>query len=52
MITATYPLQNAIGTILRIINKSKTISKMNINYQEAKEIVDKILNILKERVGV
>lgn len=51
-IIATYPLQNAIGTLLRIANKSKTIAKMNISYEEAKDIVEKILNILKEKAGV
>jgi len=47
-IIATYPLQSAIGTLLRITNKSKTIAKMDIGYEEAKEMVDKILSILKE----
>ena len=51
-IGATYPLQNAIGTLLRIVNKSKTVTKMDISYEEAKDIVEKILNILKEKVEV
>lgn len=51
-IRAEYPMQNAIGTLLRITNKSKTIAKMDISYEEAKDIVEKILNILKEKVGV
>lgn len=48
-VSAKYPLQNAIGTLLRISNKAKTVSKMNITYDEAKDIVEKILNILKEK---
>ena len=48
-ILAEYPLQSAIGTLLRIVNKSKTVTKMDISYEEAKEIVDKILSILEER---
>lgn len=48
-VSARYPLQNAIGTLLRISNKAKTVSKMNITYEEAKDIVEKILNILKEK---
>lgn len=51
-IRAEYPMRNAIGTLLRITNKSKTIAKMDISYEEAKDIVEKILNILKEKVGV
>lgn len=51
-IKAEYPMQNAIGTLLRIVNKSKTVSKMDISYEEAKDIVEKILNILKEKAGV
>lgn len=51
-IRAEYPMQNAIGTLLRIVNKSKTVTKMDISYEEAKNIVEKILNILKEKVGV
>lgn len=51
-ILATYPLQSAIGTLLRIINKSETVAKMDISYEDAKYIVEKILNILKEKAGV
>lgn len=47
-VSAKYPLQNAIGTLLRITNKAKTVSKMNITYEEAKDMVEKILSILKE----
>lgn len=48
-IFATYPLQNAIGTILRILYKSKTVTNMNINYEEAKQIVESILGIMKDK---
>lgn len=48
-ISATYPLQNAIGTILRILYKSKTVTNMNINYEEAKQVVESILSIMKDK---
>lgn len=51
-IIATYPLQSAIGTLLRIANKSKTVAKMDISYEEAKDMVEKILEILKEKANV
>ncbi len=51
-ISVKYPLQSAIGTLLRIAKKSKTVSKMNISYEEAKDIVEKILCILKEKQKV
>lgn len=47
-IIAEYPIQNAIGTLLRIIYKSKTVNKMNVPYEEAKRIVEDILGIMKD----
>lgn len=51
-VSAQYPLQSAIGTLLRIIYKSKTVAKMNIDYENAKDTVERILNILKEKAGI
>lgn len=51
-ISTIYPLQNAIGTLLRIVYKSRTVNKINAEYEEMKEIVEKILNILKKKAGV
>lgn len=47
-----YVLQGAIGTLLRVIYKTESVLKINAEYEEMKEIVEKILNILKEKVGV
>lgn len=46
-VNAIYPLQNAIGTLLRIVYKAETVSKMNVKYEDMKNIVEQILNILK-----
>lgn len=51
-VSTAYPLQNAIGTLLRIIYKAKTVNKINAEYEDMKEIVEKIMNILKEKAGV
>lgn len=51
-IKAEYPLQSAIGTLLRIVYKAKSVTKMNVPYEELKEIVDKILAILKEKACI
>lgn len=45
-------MQSAIGTLLRIVYKAKSVTKMNVPYEELKEIVDKILAILKEKAGI
>lgn len=47
-----YVLQGAIGTLLRILYKAESVSKINAEYEEMKEIVEKIMNILKEKAGV
>lgn len=44
-----YTLQNATGTILRIICKTDSVNRININYEEAKEIVEGILGIMKNK---
>lgn len=44
-----YPMQNAIGTLLKIIYKVDSVSKITASYEDVKEITEKILNILKEK---
>ena len=51
-VSAIYPMQNAIGTLLKIVFKSKTIAKMNVPYEELKDVVEKILKILKEKAEI
>jgi len=46
-VNAIYPLQTAIGTLLRIVYKADTVSKMDAKYEDMKNIVEQILNILK-----
>lgn len=47
-VSVKYPLQNAIGTILRIVYKAENVSKINANYEDMKSIVEQIFNILKQ----
>lgn len=51
-ISTLYPLQSAIGTLLRIVYKSKMVNKINVDYKEMKDTVEQIMNILKEKAGV
>lgn len=47
-VSVKYPLQNAIGTILRVIYKAENVSKINADYEDMKNIVEQIFNILKQ----
>ena len=48
-VLAEYPMMNAIGTLLRIKYKVDNVSKINADYNEMREIVGKILGILKAK---
>lgn len=47
-VNAGYAMQNAIGTLLRIIYKAENVSKINAKYEDMKLVVEKILEVLKE----
>lgn len=40
-------VSNAIGTLLRLLYKVKNVSNINVDYEEMKNIVGQILDVLK-----
>lgn len=42
----------SIGTLLRFKYKERLVNNITTDYEEVKDIVEKILNILKEKSGV
>ena len=47
-IRAEYLMSNAIGTLARIVYKVKSVKDLDVDYEELKGFVDKILKVCKE----
>ncbi len=51
-VKAAYPMQSAIGTLLKIIYKAESVAKINAKYEDMKSIVEGILTVCKEAKDV
>ena len=47
-----YHLENAIGTLLKLLYKANNVSKIDKKYEDMKLVVEQLINVLKANMEV